>query len=430
VLDHGVRLPDDVLVSVEAVKRAARRPPPEVPPWLARFLPKSGLAGKGAAARDFDDADNPEDEMADFEGEEPAALSEISFVVRRGEGMGLLGKDGGAVSTLMRILVGGLPPTAGRVVFRGRVAPLLRGDLMRYVRQESGKDAVFLVARYLHWPRSLLRARWQEIEAFARLEELENLSGRRRDLKTTTRLIFSAALHLDASIYVVDHGIQDDTEFGMRCVELLEERKREGAAIVQSAQKMVDDVARLCDHILWLDEGVVAFEGRPVEVAAWVAKSVKQKVHPLALPVSAALADGAEAVEIGEQGMTIPIELHVLRSNLEFSFALELADEAGRERRIHEPRRTKVEVPGIYQLGIFIPPAHLDDGQYTARLMVEINVVGSEPDPARELLTFAITAASENAKVVDEEPSFELVPPEADEEPEREVGWSVSRTPS
>src|SRR6185312_3748921 len=201
----------------------------ELPRWLKRVLPKSGLAGKGANVPDADDADNPDDEMLDTGWEENAALDEISFELRSGEGLGILG-IGDARSTLLRILIGALPPTTGRIVVRGRIAPLLVRDLTRYARQEVGEDAIYLVARFMRWPKSLLRDRMDEIREFARLEELEHLATRKRDRVATLRLLLSAALHLDASVYALDGGIGDDPDFGVRVYDVVEQRKAEGAA--------------------------------------------------------------------------------------------------------------------------------------------------------------------------------------------------------
>src|SRR5437667_10331088 len=86
-------LPDDVLVSVQGLTRAVAAPNPELPQWLVRVLPKSGLAGSGAMGPDVDMEDSVDEEL-DLEVDEeegPQALKEISFELRRGEGIGILG---------------------------------------------------------------------------------------------------------------------------------------------------------------------------------------------------------------------------------------------------------------------------------------------------------------------------------------------------
>ncbi len=425
-----VELPDGVVVSVQGISRAPAAPPPDVPRWLKKVLPKSGLAGKGAIGRDMDDADDPDDELVDgFGAEERAPLHELSFELRPGEGLGILG-GGSEVGTLMRILIGGLPPTTGRIVVRGKIAHLLRSDMMRYVSKETGREAVMLIARYLHWPRSVLRARFDEILEFARLDELDkSLSAQKYRNLTNMRLLFSAALHMDAALYVLDHGIQDDYEFGLRCFDLIEQRKREGAAVIQGAQKMVEDVARLCDRVLFFEGGHVVYDGRPVDVALSIAKLKKDKVHPLSVPVAAAVADGGKRADVGPGGAPIEIELHLMRKELFLGFVLELTDDLGHVTRLESPGRAEAGLPGVYRLRIFVPTGRLEAGTYAAKLLGEISPGGAEPGPPRELLAFDVVSSGRVAVDDDDsEPQFELVPYPADDLEETEdVGWSVSR---
>src|SRR5437870_5674828 len=103
-------LAPDVLLSAREIKRNAPRPDPQAPKWLRRILPKSGLAGRQREVdeprqRDFDDADDSDpdsvdDSDMDWEGAASAALAPVSFDVRRGEGLGILGTDTAATLTL------------------------------------------------------------------------------------------------------------------------------------------------------------------------------------------------------------------------------------------------------------------------------------------------------------------------------------------
>lgn len=429
---YVVDLPEDVILSVQEVSRSAAEPEPDLPDWAKKVLPKSGLAGRRRGGPDAEESDDPDDEEDDFSEEERGPLHTISFDLRRGEGLGIVGTDSDARGGLLRILTGGLPPSTGRVILRGRVAPILRRDMIRLTGIELDRGAVMLVGKYMHWPLGLIKSRWDEIVEFAHLEELENMNQRRRDIFSTVRLLFSASLHMDASLYVVDHGIQYDKAFGVRCIELIEQRKREGAAIVQSAQKMVEDVARLCENVIWLEGGGVTFEGRPVEVAAAVEKAQREEVHVLADPVLVNLLDGSETVEVGPDAGVIDIELHVMRKNLEIGIAIELQDDNGRGMRFDNPDRLSTESAGVYRLRMNIPPGMLGDNTYSAKVIGEIAVIGSDPAAPRDLLEFDVT--SRGLEAVDDElaPSFELwAEPEAIEEDDDsgpdEVEWDVRR---
>jgi ABC-type polysaccharide/polyol phosphate transport system ATPase subunit len=429
-MSHPITPSPDVLLSVQGISRAASMPTRDLPRWVKRLLPKSGLAGKGANTQDFDDADNPDDEMLDTGWEENAALDEISFDLKGGEGLGVLG-TGDARATLMRILIGALPPTTGHVVVRGRVAPLLVRDLTRYARQEVGQDAIHLVARFMHWPKALLRSRMGEIEEFARLEELDHLSTRKRERMETLRLLLSAALHLDASVYLLDQGIGDDPAFGLRCYDLVEQRKAEGAAIVQGAQRGIDDLTRLCDHVLWFDEGTVTHQGRPIEVAVSVHKARPQEVHPLALPMSVGLSDGGSTVEVGPDGTNAEFDIQVFRPHLDVSFAMEFHNELGKTIRIDQPGLTYSKDPGLYRLTVFIPPGLLEDGAYRAHLVAQL-ATGVDKVDTRELLRFDVVSEGQSGSEVDAEAAFVLLPA-PDDEPSRTPAvaeWDVSRAAS
>ena len=178
-----------------------------------------------------DDEDDDDDDEVEFLGGQ-RTLDAISFEVRAGEGIGLLGPNQDAWQVLLQVLMGSVPPTTGRVVVRGRVAPLLVNDLMRYTAKEWGKDAVFLAARFLNWPRPLLRERWDEIVEFARLDELDGKTVAQSRKRTTSRLLLSSALHMDANVYLIDHTLGAFPAFAMHCLELVEQRQREGAAVV------------------------------------------------------------------------------------------------------------------------------------------------------------------------------------------------------
>jgi ABC-type polysaccharide/polyol phosphate transport system ATPase subunit len=431
---HQIELPADVLLSVQGVSRAAPRADPEAPTWLKRVLPKSGLAGQlgGPATRyEDDEEEDPDDEDEESgEGAERSALRELSFDVRAGEGLGVVGPDKTATLALLRILIGALPPTMGRVIVRGRVAALCKHDLNKYAGDAVGMTAVFLVARFLHWPRALIRDRLDQILEFARLDELDGVAPRPRRTKSRMRLLYSVALHMDASVYVVDEGIPSDDAFGERCVNLLAQRQLEGAAVVQRAQTRVEEVARLCNEVHWIEDGSVRFRGRPLEVAVEAEKAHKEELHPLSAPVLASLANGLDLVEIRSDGGTVEIDLEVLRKDLDLSLTLELSDHDGFQRRLEQPDRFRSEGAGLHRLRITVPGGLFPDGLYDARLLAEMAVPGGEPSPPREILGFELAAEGyEDAEADADDVMFELLQEPGDEDPstERQVEWDVGR---
>jgi ABC-type polysaccharide/polyol phosphate transport system ATPase subunit len=430
---HHVELPPDVLLSVQGVSRVAVSRMPEIPKWLVRVLPKSGIAGQTSLdpndlIDDEDDDDALDDDDEDEFDAEPLTLNEISFDVRAGEGVGIVGPNQQARKALLQILFGGIPPTTGRIVVRGRVAPLLRSDVIKYTSKEWGEKAVFLAARFLHWPQKLLHERWDEILEFAQLRELSGLGPGKYRQNATTRLLFSAALHMDASVYVLDHGIDFDPDFALRCFDLIEQRQREGAAVVHGAQKMIADVSRLCGEVLWLEKDGTVIRGRPVDVAIAVQKLDRDELHPLSTPVLATLEEEKQPVQV--PGM-IEIELHTLRKDIVFAFTLELKDDAERVIEIEQPDQFEADAAGLHHLRIRIPGDHVPDGTYRAKLIAAVGVVGAEPTGERELLTFELVSRNGDMGSAGDAVQFELVPKdEAIQVSTPEIEASVSRTVS
>jgi ABC-type polysaccharide/polyol phosphate transport system ATPase subunit len=423
--EHEHDLPPGVLLSVEGVSRDVIPRIPSPPRWLSRFLPKSGLAGQTALAADAyeDEEDDDDDEEEDSGG--PRTLNEISFEVRAGEGIGILGPNQDACRVLLQILFGGIPPTTGRVLVRGRVAPLLRTDLLRYTGKEWGEDAVFLAARFLHWPRSLIRERWDEILAFARLDELSDTSPVQYRNRATMRLLMAAALHIDASIYLLDNTLNSFPQFALRCLEVVEQRQREGAAVVHGARKMIEEVSRLCGEVIWIEEDGTIIRGRPVDVALAVENRTRKEVHPLSAPILAALHEPDRPVEVPG---TVEVELHVLRKDIDFAFTLELADSAGRLIDVEQPDRFTPDGLGLYHLHIDIPPGLLPEAVFAAKLTAEVGTIGSERPQSQELLSFELVAGGNGAVgETDAAAGFELIakdgPPQlAEAEIEASVG--------
>jgi ABC-type polysaccharide/polyol phosphate transport system ATPase subunit len=424
---EAAALPEDVIVSVEGISRALPPPYKGVPRWLARFLPKSGLAGRtGQEIEDLlmDDEDQDEDDD-DYLADEGAALHELSFDLRRGEGMGIVGEDRSAISTLIRILIGGVPPSSGRVLVRGLVAPLTMSELKRLMGNESDRKAVNVIARYFHWPRGLVESRWDEIEQFAALDEVAAKARYR-----TLRLAISAALHMDATLYVIDQSLQDDAEFGVRCLDLVAQRKADGAAVIQAGRRWVEGVARLADEVMWIRNGEVAYRGRPVEVAAELHRTTVEKVESHHAPVTATLANGAEPVRLGPGRPHVEFEVHVLRKELELGFGLELTDERGKLAELRKPERLDAPEPGVYRLRVSVPGGLLDEPSYRARLMVEIAIAGHEPAPPRELVAFdaVVAPGSRNGDEEDLPAGFVFLPvADVELEESDDATWDVSR---
>jgi lipopolysaccharide transport system ATP-binding protein len=197
--------------------------------------------------------------------EEFWALREVSFRVRRGHVVGVIGKNGAGKSTLLR-LVGGIGrPTEGRLATYGRIRALL--DLGSSFHPElTGRENVFLAGVVAGLTRAEVRQRLDSIMEFAELESVVDHHLRTFSSGMLMRLAFSVAVHTDPEILLVDEVLAvGDVGFQYKCVDRIAAFKRSGCAILIVSHDTAT-MEQLCDDMLWLRDGRVEAYGNPGEV--------------------------------------------------------------------------------------------------------------------------------------------------------------------
>jgi ABC-type polysaccharide/polyol phosphate transport system ATPase subunit len=421
-----VRLQEGVLLSVDGISKAAPKPPAQPPQWMARFLPGVQWSAEGR-----DSGEDFEDDDLDHEAEARRAgvLQEVSFELSPGEGLGLVG-DTDATQTLMVLLAGLYPPSTGRVAIRGLIAPLFRFSQLNF-SGGTGKSSLQVISRFLHWPPDSLKKRWDEIVDFAHLDEVEELGFPPRSVEyeeaRTKRLFLSSVMHLDASVYLVFKSFAgSDTAMAERCCDVLEQRQREGCAIVQNG-KEPEQVARFCREAILFEEGEAVFRGRLGSVATLMAerRALEEQKQQQRLPVRALLVSEDEVPILGDEGGTLEIELDVFL-NLAVWLTLRFVDEEGREQVAVDSREPLDVTPGIYRVGIRVPPGLIGDGVYTATLVATGGPVEGEegPPPSRELLSFEVSVQTGT----EASPEFGVIADGGDSRAEpKDVRWHVHR---
>lgn len=190
------------------------------------------------------------------------ALDDISFEVRRGEFLGIVGDNGCGKTTLLRVLAGIYPPDHGHVVAEGSVAPLLElgtgfnGEL-------SARDNVLVNGCILGIPLADLRRRWQEILSFAGLARFADMKIKNFSSGMVSRLAFAIASHVDVETYLMDEVFAvGDIEFKRLCLARLEELKAAGRTIVLVTHDL-GTVREHCNRAILLRQGRIAFDGDP-----------------------------------------------------------------------------------------------------------------------------------------------------------------------
>ena len=198
--------------------------------------------------------------------EEFWALKDVSFEVKHGEVLGIIGRNGAGKSTLLKILSRITEPTEGRVLLRGRVASLLEVGT-GFHPELTGRENIYLNGAILGMRRAEIRRKFDEIVAFAQVEKFLDTPVKRYSSGMYVRLAFAVAAHLEPEILVVDEVLAvGDAEFQRKCLGKMEEvSRREGRTVLVVSHNM-GVVTSLCTRALWLDQGSLRDHGTPEAV--------------------------------------------------------------------------------------------------------------------------------------------------------------------
>ena len=190
------------------------------------------------------------------------ALRNINLRIEKGEVFALLGPNGSGKSTLLQIISGILQPTTGRVLSSGRVAALL--ELGAGFNPEfSGRENVFLNSEIMGLSRRETQQIFPRIEAFAEIGRFIDRPVKEYSTGMYVRLAFSAAIHVDPEILIVDEALAvGDAIFASRCIQKFEELRQRKVTILLVSHDL-GLVKRLSDRAAFMLDGQVVLEGSP-----------------------------------------------------------------------------------------------------------------------------------------------------------------------
>lgn len=188
------------------------------------------------------------------------ALKDVSFEIKKGETVGIIGRNGGGKSTLLQILAGTLAPTSGEANINGRVAALL--ELGSGFNPEfSGRENVFLNGQILGLSQKELESRYDRIVEFAEIGEFIDQPVKTYSSGMFVRLAFAVQAHIDASIIIIDEALAvGDVFFRQKCYARLEQLRSSGAAVLLVSHSM-PDIEQYCERAILLDRGTPRFIG-------------------------------------------------------------------------------------------------------------------------------------------------------------------------
>lgn len=193
------------------------------------------------------------------------ALDDVSFTVGQGECLGVVGKNGSGKSTLLSVLARVYKPSSGEMQLNGRVAPLLELGA-GFHPDLTGYENVFFNGVILGLTRREIADRMDEIVAFSEIGDYIGAPVRTYSSGMLLRLGFSVAVHVDASILLVDEALSvGDLDFQKKCMQRIESFKEGGGAILFVSHDMVA-VRRAANRTLWMRNGRIVLDGPTEEV--------------------------------------------------------------------------------------------------------------------------------------------------------------------
>lgn len=194
------------------------------------------------------------------------ALQDVSFEVKQGEVVGIIGRNGAGKSTLLKILSRITGPTAGEVVLYGPVGSLLEVGT-GFHPELTGRENIYLNGSILGMSRGEIRQHFDAVVDFAEVEQFLDTPVKRYSSGMYVRLAFAVAAHLNPQILIVDEVLAvGDAAFQKKCLgKMSEVADQEGRTVLFVSHNMTA-VQTMCRRVMWLERGRVAAEGAPTDV--------------------------------------------------------------------------------------------------------------------------------------------------------------------
>lgn len=218
-------------------------------------------------------------QINNYDKEEFWALNDVSFEVRQGDRVGIIGRNGAGKSTLLKLLSRITEPTNGKIFIKGRIASLLEVGT-GFHPELTGRENIFLNGAVLGMGKAEIKKKFDEIVDFAEIENFLDTPVKRYSSGMYVRLAFAVAAHLEPEILVVDEVLAvGDAEFQKKCLGKMENVSKEGRTVIFVSHNM-GSINKLCDKAIWLVQGKVKNIGKPeLIIDKYLSQSYSNKSH-------------------------------------------------------------------------------------------------------------------------------------------------------
>lgn len=195
------------------------------------------------------------------------ALKDVSFEIKQGEVVGIIGRNGAGKSTLLKVLSRITEPTTGRVAIKGRIASLLEVGT-GFHPELTGRENIYLNGAILGMTKLEIQKKFDDIVSFAEIEKFLDTPVKRYSSGMYMRLAFSVAAHLEPEILLVDEVLAvGDASFQRKCLNKMQEVGQDGRTVIFVSHNM-PAVTRLCEKAVLLNNGQKISEGEAQAVVS------------------------------------------------------------------------------------------------------------------------------------------------------------------
>lgn len=293
------------------------------------------------------------------------ALNDVSFEVKQGDRIGIIGRNGAGKSTLLKILSRITEPTTGSVRIKGRVASLLEVGT-GFHPELTGRENIFLNGAILGMTRAEIKKKFDEIVDFAEIEKFLDTPVKHYSSGMYVRLAFAVAAHLEPEILVVDEVLAvGDAHFQKKCLGKMEDVSvREGRTVLFVSHNMAA-INRLCDRGILLDAGNIEENGSTQQaVSSYLNKggSLEAKKHferindRVVQYISACVTDmdgNVTPLILEDKGFIVELEVEVFKDTPDIYFGLILIDSEGTEILFADSRDNENSLPRRFHKGCY-----------------------------------------------------------------------------
>lgn len=194
------------------------------------------------------------------------ALKHISFKVRRGEVVGLVGTNGSGKSTMLKIIAGVLEASEGECIVRGNIAPLIELGA-GFDMELTARENIYLNGALLGYTKQFIDDHFDEIVEFAELRDFVDMPLKNYSSGMVARIAFAIATVTEPDILIVDETLSvGDVFFQQKCEDRIQHFIKNGDVTVLFVSHSIEQVERICQRAIWIEKGDLRMDGPVAEV--------------------------------------------------------------------------------------------------------------------------------------------------------------------